>query len=252
MKVARARLDGVPTLCEVSGDQLCVLEGHLGGPLERTGECHPLAGAELLCPVEPGRIFAVLGGFWDEGADRSTGRGQPLVCPKVVPQTSGDGGQVTFWASLSSVSIEAEMALVVGRTVRSASLEESAAAIWGYTCCNDVTATEHFPQFWLAKSFDTFASLGPWVCTDLTENRIREGLAIEARVNGATVQSGTTARYRFWPAEVVQFLSEVCTLNPGDVITLGTPPPLPDVVVGDVVEIEVEEIGTLTNRVVGG
>ena len=252
MRVARARLAGVPTPCEVTGDQLHVLDGDPYGTLIRTGERHPLAGAELLCPVEVGRTFAVLGGFWDEGAERSTERGEPFVCPKVMPATSGDGGEVAFWPLLSSVTIEAEMALVVGRTVRSASQAEAAAAIWGYTCCNDVTATEHFPQYWLAKSFDTFSSLGPWVRTDLTEERIKAGLAIVGRVNGATVQAGTTARYRFWPAEVVQFISGVCTLHPGDVITLGTPPPLVEVTVGDTVEIEVEEIGVLTNHVVAG
>jgi 2-keto-4-pentenoate hydratase/2-oxohepta-3-ene-1,7-dioic acid hydratase in catechol pathway len=250
VKVARARLDGVPTFCEVNGDDLFVLAGHPYGSLDRTGEQFPLTVAELLCPVEVGRTFAVLGGFWDEGADRSAERGTPLVCPKVAPTTSGDGGEVTFWQSLSSLSIEAEMALVIGRTVRSASLEEAGAAIWGYTCFNDVTAIEHFPQYWLAKSFDGFASLGPWVRTDLTEDRIKEGLSIIGRVNGAVVQSGTTARYRFWPSEVVRYLSGVCTLHPGDVVTLGTPPPPVDVAVGDAVELEVEGIGVLTNRVV--
>ena len=162
-----------------------------------------------------GRTFAVLGGFLEKGGDRPSERGEPLLCPKVVPTTSGEGGEIACWPSLSSVSIEAEMALVVGRTVRSARPEEAAAAIWGYTCFNDVTATEHFPQFWLAKGFETFASMGPWVCTDLTDEQIRDGLDITARVNGATVQSGTTARYRFWPWEVVAYLSGLFTLDPG-------------------------------------
>jgi 2-keto-4-pentenoate hydratase/2-oxohepta-3-ene-1,7-dioic acid hydratase in catechol pathway len=252
VKIARARIGGTISHCEVADDTIHLLAGHPFGPLERTGVSHPLAAAELLPPVEGGRTFAVLGGFWDEGADRTVELGEPLVCPKVMPLTSGDGGEVAVWSSLSAVSMEAEMALVVGRTVRSASRAEAAAAIWGYTCCNDVTAVEHFPQFWLAKSFDGFCSLGPWVRTDLTEERIRAGLAIEGRINGATVQAGSTARYRFWPAEVVQYLSGVCTLHPGDVVTLGTPPPPVDVTVGDTVELEVEEIGVLTNHVVAG
>ncbi len=252
MRVARARLDAGPTLCEVTGDDLHVLSGRPYGPLERTGERRPLATTELLSPVEVGRTFAVLGGFLEKGGDRPSERGEPLLCPKVVPTTSGEGGEIACWPSLSSVSIEAEMALVVGRTVRAARPEEAAAAIWGYTCFNDVTATEHFPQFWLAKGFETFASMGPWVCTDITAELIRDGLDITARVNGAVVQSGSTSRYRFWPWEVVAYLSGLFTLDPGDVVTLGTPPPPVDVVPGDTVEVEVEGIGVLTNHVVAG
>ena len=73
-----------------------------------------------------------------------------------------------------------------------------------------------------------------------------------ARVNGAVVQSGSTSRYRFWPWEVVAYLSGLFTLDPGDVVTLGTPPPPVDVVPGDTVEVEVEGIGVLTNHVVAG
>lgn len=252
MRIARASVGGVPTLCEVEGESLHVLRGDPFGTTERTGEHHTLGEVPLLCPVDVGRTFAVLGGFVDPGADPPAARGEPALCPKVVPTTSGDGGRIVFAPSLDSVAIEAEMALVVGRHVRSASPEEAAAAIWGYTCFNDVTAVQYFPQFWVAKGLETFASMGPWVRTDLTEERIGRGLEIVARVNGATVQSGTTARYKFAPWEVVRYLSGLFTLCPGDVITLGTPPPPADVQPGDVVEIEVEEIGVLTNHVVAG
>jgi 2-keto-4-pentenoate hydratase/2-oxohepta-3-ene-1,7-dioic acid hydratase in catechol pathway len=251
VRIARASLDGVPTYCEVDGDVLHVLEGGPFAGARRTGERHPIEGVTLLAPVDPGRTFAVLGGFFDPGSEPAE-RGQPVLCPKVVPTTSGDGGEVASPPFLESLAVEAEMALVVGRQVRSATPEEAAGAIWGFTCYNDVTAAQYFPQFWLAKGLETFASMGPWVRTDLTDDQIRHGLGIVARVNGATVQSGTTARYKFSPAEVVCYLSGFFTLHPGDVVTLGTPPPPADVRPGDVVEIEVEGIGVLTNHVVAG
>ncbi len=129
---------------------------------------------------------------------------------------------------------------------------QAAEAIWGYTCYNDVTAPQLLPDFPQAKGIDTFASMGPWVVTDLTPDRIRAGLAIEARVNGATVQSGTTASYRFAPWEVLSHLSTSLTLRPGDVVTLGTPPPPAAVRPGDVVEVAVEGIGVLVNHLVAG
>jgi len=252
MKVARMSIGGDVTFGEVEGDVFHVVTGDGFGPRARTGEQHRLSGVVLRSPVTPGRTFAVLGGFVEPGTPGSADRGQPSLCPKVAPVTSGHGAEIVFPSFASSVMIEAEMAVVVGTPVRSASPEEAADAIWGYTCFNDVTAPQYFPHFYLAKGVDTFASMGPWVRTDLNDEHIRRGLDIVGRVNGVTVQSGTTARYKFAPSEVLSYLSTFFTLFPGDVITLGTPPPPAEVHPGDVVEIEVEGIGTLTNHVVAG
>jgi 2-keto-4-pentenoate hydratase/2-oxohepta-3-ene-1,7-dioic acid hydratase in catechol pathway len=235
----------------MDGNELFVLSGAPFDSPRRTGEHRPLADAALLCPVEVGRTFAVVGGFVVPGL-ATTERGEPAVCPKVAPSTSGPGGEIVYAPFLESLAIEAEMALVIGKTVRSATVEEAADAIGGYTCCNDVTAFQYLADLWLAKSLDSFSSMGPWVRTDLGDEEIARGLAIVARVNGATVQSGTTADYRHTPAEVVGHLSNFFTLNPGDVVTLGTPPVPPEVRPGDVVEIEVEGIGVLTNHIVAG
>lgn len=251
MKIARAVLDGGATTCEVDGDHAFVLDGDPFGTLRRTGASFGVAEATLLCPIEVRRTFAVVGGFRGPG-DGAAERGHPVVCPKMVPTTSGPGGEIVYAPFLESLAIEAEMALVVGRTVRSASIEEAAAAIYGYACFNDVTAFQYLAELWVAKSLDSFASMGPWVRTDLSEEEIVRGLEIVARVNGATVQSGTTANYKFTPSEVVRHLSRFFTLHPGDVVTLGTPPPPPEVRPGDEVEIEVEGLGVLANRVIAG
>jgi 2-keto-4-pentenoate hydratase/2-oxohepta-3-ene-1,7-dioic acid hydratase in catechol pathway len=250
VRIARASVGGDPVLGEVDDDVFHVLAGAAFGSAVRTGEQHPLDHVSLQSPVVPGRTFAVLGGFVEPGTPRDHRRGEPLLSPKMVPTTSGHGAEIVYPPFASSVLVEAEMALIVGRPVRSASPAEAADAVWGYTCCNDVTAPEYFPQFYLAKSIETFASMGPWARTDLSAGDIRRGLGIVARVNGATVQTGTTAHYKFDPCEVVSYLSGFFTLLPGDVITLGTPPTPAEVRPGDVVEIEVEGIGVLTNHVV--
>lgn len=252
MRLARAILGGIPTLVDVDGDLLHPLaDDNLPAPT-RGSETYSSPGGGLEPPLPLRRCFAILGGFFDDGAERTgrSERGDPVLVPKSVSQVSGDGGRITYPAFATSVVIEAEMALVIGHRLNGATPDEAASGILGYTCFNDVTAPQYFPQYWLAKSLPTFASMGPWVTTGLSERDIDDGLRIEARINGAVVQAGTTARYRFRPSEVVSYLSSILTLTPGDVITLGTPPPPAEVQPGDVVEIEVEGIGVLRNQIV--
>ncbi len=199
--------------------------------------------------VQPRRMFAVLGGFFPAGEERPDPRPDPMFCPKLATPVAQDGESIAIPATVTSVVMEAEMAVVVGARVRHGDLDESREAIAGYTCCNDVTAPQHFPHFYLAKGIDGFGALGPAVVA-VEEAAIRDGLAITGRINGVAVQTGNTRHYRYLPAELISYLSQFFTLEPGDVITLGTPPPPPPVTVGDEVEVEVEGVGVLTNRMV--
>jgi 2-keto-4-pentenoate hydratase/2-oxohepta-3-ene-1,7-dioic acid hydratase in catechol pathway len=256
MRIARVVAEGVPRYVEVEDDSFHPLSwersptGALPASPKRMADAPPLTGVKVESPVDPDAMFAVLGGFNLEGAPPLDERPPPMLCPKVVRTVSGDGGTIVFPSFADSVVIEAEMAVVIGERVRGASPDEARDAIWGYTCFNDITAPQFYPQFYLSKSIETFASMGPWVRTDLTDEDFRRGLEITARVNGATVQSGNTRHYKFMPCEMVSYLSTFLTLQPGDVIALGTPPPGADVVPGDEVEIEVEGIGMFTNHVI--
>ena len=232
----------------MDGDRLHRLRGNPLDTVQVTGETLPLGGARLLAPVEPCRIFAVIGGLVGPEPAGPPADG-PLVVPKVVSRATGPGDDIEFPPGVASLWAEAEVALVVGRRLRDADADEAAGAIWGYTCCNDVTTPDRFPEFTEAKSFDTFAVIGPWVRTDLTGSAVARGLDVVCRVNGVTVGRGSTSDYRHPPHEVVRHLSRRCTLLPGDVVTLGTPAPV-EVRPGDQVEVEVEEIGVLWNRVV--
>lgn len=256
MRIARGLVGGRPTYGEVAGDRFRPLAGDPfasgsgAAPAPHEGGDLALSEVTLLSPAEPRTMLAVMGGFLEPGQSRQGERPPMVLCPKIVPEVSGQSGAVVRPPFVDSLVMEAEMAVVVGRTLRSATPEEAIGAIWGYTCCNDATATQYFPQFYLAKAFDTFCSLGPWVVTDLTPERVEAGLAIVGRCNGEEVQRGTTADYKYLPWEWLSYVSSILTLVPGDVITLGTPPPPPPVAPGDVLEIEVEGIGVLTNRIV--
>lgn len=182
----------------------------------------------------------------------------PTLMPKITSTVSGPSGEIAYpsWAT-GPIVAEGELALVIGKRVHNASPDEANDAILGYSCFNDVTAQEFFipssiptRDFFRAKSIETFASLGPWIRTDVTLADIDAGMEITTRVNGEQRQSGNTKTYRFPPNVVISSMSTYLTFLPGDVISLGTPPPAAEIVAGDVVEIEVDRIGVLTNYVV--
>ncbi len=201
-----------------------------------------------------GRVWVVLGGFLD-GPDAVLPPGTvPRLVPKAVAEVSGDGGEIRRPPGITGdIAVEGELAVVIGAELSGAGPSEADEAILGYACFNDVTAVELLAraEWSLAKSFDTFASLGPWIETGLTEDRVMQGLRITTRVNGEERQRGSTGLFKFRPSEVVSYLSRHTTLHPGDVVSLGTPPPAPPVHPGDEVEIEVEGVGVLHNRVSG-
>jgi 2-keto-4-pentenoate hydratase/2-oxohepta-3-ene-1,7-dioic acid hydratase in catechol pathway len=147
------------------------------------------------------------------------------------------------------VDYEAELAIVLGRRTHNVSPAEAPSHILGYACANDVTlrSLQKVDGQWTrAKGFDTFCPLGPWVETDVDPLDLK----IESFVNGEERQSGRTSDMIFSPYELVSFVSHVMTLLPGDVVLTGTPSGIGPMVAGDVVEVRIEGIGSLVNRVV--
>ena len=129
-------------------------------------------------------------------------------------------------------------------------MEESEAGdyILGYCCANDVTARDLQPkdgQWTIAKGFDTFLPLGPYISDEVDPS----DLSIECRINGRTVQKSSTSNLIFSVPRLVSYLSKCMTLSPGDVILTGTPSGTTHMNVGDVVEVEIEGLGTLRNTV---
>jgi 2,4-didehydro-3-deoxy-L-rhamnonate hydrolase len=183
---------------------------------------------------------------------------RPLLFAKWPNALVGSGEPIVIPPGVAHVDYEAELAAVIGARVKGVSVENALEAFAGYTCLNDVSARDvQFAdgQWTRAKSFDTFCPLGPRVMPR-EEVPDPQSLRIACRVNGTTVQEATTADMVFPVAELVAFVSEAITLEPGDVLATGTPPGvafgdsagryLED---GDTVEVEIEAIGVLVNPV---
>jgi 2-keto-4-pentenoate hydratase/2-oxohepta-3-ene-1,7-dioic acid hydratase in catechol pathway len=237
---------------EVEGGRFHVVVGDPYGGPRRNGQSLAMEDVVLGAPLEGVRFINVMGGFVEPGTTRPPER-QPMWLPKATNYASGDGAEIQMPAVLTGpMQIESELAVVVGRPLRKAGPGEAHEAIFGWSVFNDLTAPEYGAMgFWaVGKSMDGFTSWGPWIRRDLTEDRVMEGLAITATVNGTQVQSGNTRYYCFSPSEMLSHVSHRISLFPGDVVALGTPPPPPEVVVGDHVVCEVEEVGVLHNYIV--
>ncbi|MFD4374345.1 fumarylacetoacetate hydrolase family protein [Streptomyces sp. NPDC058486] len=221
----------------------------------------PLADVRLLSPLTaPQKIICIGLNYADHiretGLDTPT---TPLAFVKTAHCLTGPYDTVTIPpGATEQLDWEAELAVVIGRTARDVTPEAAAGHVYGYTVANDLSARDaQFSdgQWFRGKNFDDFCPLGPWIVTadDLPEP---QALAISARVNGTTVQDSSTKEMIFGVGEVISYLSRFMTLYPGDVIATGTPHGVgmgrtPQLWLrdGDVVEVEVEGIGTLRTPV---
>lgn len=205
----------------------------------------------LLAPVIPGKIVAVGLNYRDHAREMAYELPkEPILFMKPSTSVIGPGEAIRYPSQSSRVDYEAELAVVIGRTCRNVGAATARNFILGYTCLNDVTARDlqaKDGQWTRAKSFDTFAPLGPWIVTDLEDPHTLE---ITARLNGEARQSSNTANLIFNAFDLVEFVSHIMTLNPGDVIATGTPAGIGPMNPGDVVEIGIQGIGVLKNPVI--
>jgi 2-keto-4-pentenoate hydratase/2-oxohepta-3-ene-1,7-dioic acid hydratase in catechol pathway len=251
--LGRASVGGAVAHGEIEDGRFHLVAGDVFDGARRSGESLPLDDVVLLTPLDGVRFFNVMAGFVPPRAERPDDR-FPWWLPKATRNPCGDGADVCWPAAVARVQIEAELAVVVGQPLRTATPAEAGAGIFGWTVFNDLTAPEFgeaLPFLWaMAKSIDGFTSWGPWIRRDLTEERVMQGLAITAQVNGEQVQDGNTSGFTFTPSEMLSHISHHVALEPGDVVALGTPHPAPDVAVGDRVVCTVEGVGALHNVLV--
>lgn len=204
--------------------------------------------SRLLAPAVPGKILAVGLNYRDHAQEMGLAPPEePILFMKPATAVVGPQDAIQYPAQSSRVDYEAELAVVISRTCRGVSAEDARNYILGYTCFNDVTARDlqvKDGQWTRAKSFDTFAPLGPWIATDIDDPH---RLAISARLNGQTRQSSNTSNLIFSVFDLVAFISSVMTLERFDVIATGTPSGIGPMERGDEITIEIEGIGTLTN-----
>jgi len=216
-----------------------------------TGEEVPIDEVRLLAPVLPSKVVGV-GKNYEAHAAEFGGDvpDEPILFLKPSTAVIGPNDPIQLLPISRRIDYEGELAVVIGRLARRVRAEDASRYILGFTCANDVTLrtlqkTEE--QWTRAKGFDGSCPLGPWI--DTTVDPI--DVTLETRLNGEVVQRATTADMIFGVGTLIEYTTTFMTLLPGDVILTGTPEGVGKIVDGDVVEVEVDGIGTLSNPVVG-
>lgn len=226
------------------------IEGAPFGGVILSGREFTRTGVTLLAPVAPSKIVAIGLNYRDHAAEMGKKiPEEPMLFLKPSTAVLRPDGDIVHPSASRRVDHEAELAVVIGKEAHRVKAADARSHILGYTCFNDVTARDlqaKDVQYTRAKGFDTFAPVGPWIETDLDP----ASLAVRCRVNGVLKQDGNTREMGVGPFELVEFVSRVMTLHPGDIIATGTPPGVGPLVPGDRVEVEIEGIGVLSNRVV--
>ena len=249
MRTCRFRRGAEVRFGVIEGESVRALSGEpwAGGLPE--GPALPLAAVELVAPVTPSKVVCVGRNYVAHAKELGNEVPKvPLIFLK--PSTSVVGPQEAIRCPPQSAEVhhEAELAVVVGRTLTRASAAEAKQAVFGWSCLNDVTARDlqrEEKQFTRAKGFDTFCPVGPWIETSLDP----DGLSVICRVNGVERQRGNTRDMAFDPYALLAFISDVMTLLPGDVVATGTPEGVGAIAPGDWVEVEIPGIGVLRNPV---
>jgi 2-keto-4-pentenoate hydratase/2-oxohepta-3-ene-1,7-dioic acid hydratase in catechol pathway len=239
---------GIPaddaTVVALAGDPLYV-------GMHPTEEQHRLADVRLLAPVIPrSKVVGIGRNYAAHAAELGHDLpGEPLMFLKPNTSVVGPDDPVFYPRQTKDLHYEGELAVVIGRICRDVAPERVADVVYGYTVGNDVTARDlqkSDVQFTRAKGFDSFCPLGPWIETELDTSALR----VQTHLNGDLKQDGSTKDMIFDVATLVSHVSSVMTLLPGDVILTGTPEGVGPMNPGDEVDVTIEGIGTLTNKVV--
>jgi 2-keto-4-pentenoate hydratase/2-oxohepta-3-ene-1,7-dioic acid hydratase in catechol pathway len=251
MKIVRYGNQGRERYGALEGDRIEPMEGALDA-LKRTPRAKsiPLDTVRLLAPVTPSKIVAAGLNYGQLVRElKIEPPKEPLIFIKPSTAVIGPNDAIVYPRQTQELIYEGELAIVIARRACRVPQSEARRYVLGYTCMNDVTAVDlqtRDREFTRSKSFDTFAPLGPVIETAI-ENP--DALALTTKHNGKLGQNARTSDLIFKSDFLVSFISQIMTLLPGDVISTGTPPGVGRIKPGDVIEIEIEQIGVLTNTV---
>lgn len=235
----------------IDGPELVVFRGHpLFQGYETTGERFALKDITLLPPILPTSKIVCIGKNYADHAAEMGGEApkEPLIFLKPTTSVIGPDEQIVLPAISNQVDHEGELAIVIGSVAKNVSIDQANEYIWGYTIANDVTARDiqNIDGQWTrAKGFDTFCPLGPWIETEF----VPEGQILETRVDGEARQRASVDLLIHKVDRIIRHVSEAMTLLPGDIILTGTPAGIGPISSGQIIEVSIEGIGTLTNPV---
>ncbi|WP_321429009.1 fumarylacetoacetate hydrolase family protein [uncultured Methanolobus sp.] len=213
-------------------------------------ECE-LSDLEILPPSTPSKVVCVGLNYHDHAKELGLSvPDEPILFIKPPSSVIGQHGKIMCPKTSKRVDYEAELAIVIGKRCKNITYGRAYDVIAGFTCFNDVTARDlqqKDGQWTRSKSFDTFAPVGPFVVP--VEDFNPEDASIVTRVNGEVMQDSNISNLIFDIPYLLEFISGIMTLEVGDIIATGTPPGVGELHPGDVVEVEIEGIGTLVNEV---
>lgn len=230
----------------VRSDEVQLLGSGLFPLSDKTDRSVKLSDITILPPVEPQKVFAVGMNFASHLASRASG--PPPVFLKLPSSLAGHSTDITRPDGADNLHFEGELVLVIGKRAKNVSLDDAPSYIFGVTAGNDLTerSWQSRDLQWLrAKASDGFGPVGPFIATGIDYNNV----VITTRLNDKTVQQESTRNMIHSPAKVVSYLSRYFTLEPGDLVFMGTPGRTKALKDGDVVSVEIEGIGKLSNRI---
>lgn len=236
----------------VDGETAYAATGDLFDGLAQGAEIGPAADLNITTPLDPGKVVCIGMNYLKHVTEIDPTRAvptEPVIFMKPTSAIIGPGETIEIVNPQNNTDYEAELVVVIGKTARRVSEADALDYVLGYTSGNDVSdrVLQAKDGQWIrAKGFDTYLPLGPSIVTELDPSNTK----VESRVNGETRQTDNTDGLIFNVPFLISFLSDVMTLDPGDIIMTGTPFGVGPMKAGDVVEVEVGPIGTLSNPVV--
>jgi 2-keto-4-pentenoate hydratase/2-oxohepta-3-ene-1,7-dioic acid hydratase in catechol pathway len=252
-RIVRVAVDGRAEWGAITGDEIVHLpDGPFGADPRPGGPLGSLAEAHLVAPVRPSKVVCVARNYVAHAAEHAAEvPATPLLFFKPPSAVIGPGATIELPAESDRVEHEGELAVVMGRRCRRIAADDAWDAVLGVCCANDVTARDiqRSEKLWTrGKGFDSFCPVGPWIVAGLDRDEVAD-LAIRCSVNGEVRQQGRTAEMVFNRSFLISYISQVMTLEPGDVILTGTPAGVGPLTPGDTVTVEIENVGTLSNPV---
>ncbi len=249
MHFAHILVDGAARFARLVGDTLVLLQSPPWADPTETNERVPLQTAVFLPVSSASKVVAIGQNYRKHAAEMGkTVPAEPLIFLKPSTALNAHQSAIMLPKDSAEVHFEAELGLIIGTTLTRATPSEASAGIFALTCFNDVTARDiqkREIQHTRAKSYDTFACCGPFAVTGVSPNDLR----IVCRVNGQVRQDSRTSDMVHAPAQLVSFISHIMTLLPGDIVSTGTPSGVGALTDGDVVEVDIENVGVLRNTV---
>jgi 2-keto-4-pentenoate hydratase/2-oxohepta-3-ene-1,7-dioic acid hydratase in catechol pathway len=230
-------------------DKIGEIVGNIFGEYRRREAKTPVADVKLITPCVPSKIVCVGRNYVEHAKELGNEIPKvPLIFLKPPSSIISNGENIILPPQSKQVEHEAELVIVIGRRAKSVTTETAREFIFGYTIGNDVTARDLQKiddQWTRAKGFDTFCSFGPWIDTEFDAS----DAVVTCRVNGQMRQMASTRDMVFNVSTLIAYISSVMTLEPGDIIFTGTPAGVGELKNGDVVDVEIEGLGKLSNPV---